>query len=170
VVLCTASAAGRKSLRTFQPEIVLVEEASQITEQTCLISIMRNYSNFIKVILSGDKRQLPPTVLSAGQNGYYNAAPKILTTPIQGLHIPPPGCSHTSGGCEKQPPIGDTLATHTIRDLYPLSCLRCFLGTIQCVKFKGDCNRDRLLSKIRLSVPNRIQPTISGFVEPPLGH
>lgn len=73
VVLCTASNAGRKSLRTFQPEIVLVEDASPITEQTSLISIMRNYSNLTKVILSGDTRQLPPTVLSAGQNECYNA-------------------------------------------------------------------------------------------------
>ncbi|KAJ5805202.1 hypothetical protein N7474_011089 [Penicillium riverlandense] len=73
VVLCTASTAGRKSLCSFQPEIVLVEEASQITEQTCLIPIMRNYANLTKVILSGDKRQLPPIVLSAGQNECYNA-------------------------------------------------------------------------------------------------
>ncbi|KAJ5169045.1 uncharacterized protein N7482_004639 [Penicillium canariense] len=68
VVLCTASTTGRKSLRTFKPEIVLIEEASQIIETTCLIAIMRNYSKLQKVLLSGDRQQLPPTVISAGKN------------------------------------------------------------------------------------------------------
>ncbi|KAJ5800710.1 uncharacterized protein N7518_002778 [Penicillium psychrosexuale] len=68
VVLCTASTAGRKSLRTFKPQIVLIEEASQIIEPTCLIAVMRNYSKLQKVILSGDRQQLPPVVISAGKN------------------------------------------------------------------------------------------------------
>lgn len=53
-------------------------------------------------------------------------------------------------------PVSHRLATYSIRDLYPLSRPQCFPGTIQCVKFKRDRNQNRLLSKIRESVGNRI--------------
>ncbi|RWQ91668.1 ATP-dependent helicase NAM7, partial [Paecilomyces variotii] len=73
IILCTASTASRKSLRGFRPEFVLVEEASQMPESTCLNAISRYISNLKKVILSGDIAQLPPTVTSLHMNEAYSS-------------------------------------------------------------------------------------------------
>lgn len=53
-------------------------------------------------------------------------------------------------------PVSDTLATYSIRDLYPLSRPQCLPESIQCVKFTRDRDQNRLLSKIRQSVGNLI--------------
>ncbi|KAL4807017.1 hypothetical protein BDV18DRAFT_159239 [Aspergillus unguis] len=53
-------------------------------------------------------------------------------------------------------PVGDRLATHSIRDFYPLSRPQCLPESIQCVKFKRDRNQNRLLSNIRQSVGNLV--------------
>ncbi|KAJ9254366.1 hypothetical protein DTO207G8_3557 [Paecilomyces variotii] len=73
IILCTASTASRKSLRYFRPAFVLVEEASQIPESTCLNAISRYISSLRKVILSGDVAQLPPTVISLNMNEAYSS-------------------------------------------------------------------------------------------------
>ncbi|KAJ5826300.1 hypothetical protein N7474_003438 [Penicillium riverlandense] len=71
VVLCTASTAGRGILRTFKPAYVLVEEASQLSEAECLNGIMAGVPSLQKIVLSGDKQQLPPTVISKNRNECY---------------------------------------------------------------------------------------------------
>ncbi len=60
VVCSTNSTAGSDLLgdRTF--DVVVVDEATQATEPSCLIPITRGR----RVVLAGDHRQLPPTVLS----------------------------------------------------------------------------------------------------------
>ncbi|PYI04107.1 hypothetical protein BO78DRAFT_409358 [Aspergillus sclerotiicarbonarius CBS 121057] len=68
VVLCTASTAERKPLRSFKPEITIVEEATQISESICVSSLIRFYASLKKIILSGDTAQLPPTVTSVNKN------------------------------------------------------------------------------------------------------
>ncbi|KAL2701625.1 hypothetical protein AAEP93_005923 [Penicillium crustosum] len=68
VVFCTADTAGRHILRGFRPRFVLIEEASHISETTCLVPIMANYIGLKRVILSGDTAQLPPTVISRDEN------------------------------------------------------------------------------------------------------
>ncbi|KAJ6081056.1 hypothetical protein N7499_005930 [Penicillium canescens] len=68
VVFCTANTAGRHILRGFRPRFVLIEEASHISETTCLVPIMANYVGLERVILSGDTAQLPPTVISRNEN------------------------------------------------------------------------------------------------------
>ncbi|XRM47494.1 hypothetical protein ABZX51_010465 [Aspergillus tubingensis] len=73
IVLCTASTAGRKALRRFCPRIVIVEEATQITESTAISPLIRFYPSIRKVIMSGDIAQLPPTVTSVSQNEAYNS-------------------------------------------------------------------------------------------------
>ncbi|OQD93989.1 hypothetical protein PENSOL_c029G04512 [Penicillium solitum] len=72
VVLCTASTAGRRSLRNFKPAYLVVEEASQMAETHSLNPIMRNLNSLRKVILSGNTAQLPPTVISKGKNECFN--------------------------------------------------------------------------------------------------
>ncbi|KAI9038592.1 uncharacterized protein KD926_010637 [Aspergillus affinis] len=73
IILCTSSTAGRKALRGFAPEIILLEEATQITESVAVNSFIRYYRSAKKVILSGDVAQLPPTVTSFGKNEAYEA-------------------------------------------------------------------------------------------------
>lgn len=73
IVLCTASTAGRKTLSSLKPAYVIAEEASQMTEATCLNGIIRYYSSLKKVILSGDNAQLPPTVTSLNANEFFES-------------------------------------------------------------------------------------------------
>jgi regulator of nonsense transcripts 1 len=68
-IFCTASTAGRKALRWFQPNIILLEEASQLTDPEVLNAIIRFYQpKEFKVVISGDPKQLPPTVLALKKN------------------------------------------------------------------------------------------------------
>ncbi|KAE8138859.1 P-loop containing nucleoside triphosphate hydrolase protein [Aspergillus pseudotamarii] len=59
IVLCTASTAGRK-------------EASQLTEATAVNGIARYLGSVKKIVLSGDIRQLGPTVTSIYANEFYD--------------------------------------------------------------------------------------------------
>lgn len=72
LVFCTASTAGRKALRRFQPSYLIVEGASQMVESQTLNAIMPNYSSLKKVVLTGDLAQLAPTVLSVGNSECSN--------------------------------------------------------------------------------------------------
>lgn len=73
IILCTASTAGRKSLRYYKPTFVIVEEASQMTESVCLNGIIRSYATSKKVIMSGDVAQRPRTVCSVGRNECFES-------------------------------------------------------------------------------------------------
>ncbi|KAJ5213195.1 hypothetical protein N7449_000364 [Penicillium cf. viridicatum] len=74
----TAGESGESSLlwRFFTlnelPAYLVVEEASQMAETHSLNAIMRNLNSLRKVILSGDMAQLPPMVISKG-NECFNA-------------------------------------------------------------------------------------------------
>ncbi|OJJ71240.1 hypothetical protein ASPBRDRAFT_676287 [Aspergillus brasiliensis CBS 101740] len=88
IVLCTASTAGRKALKTFSPKIIIVEEATQISESTSVSPLIRFYPSVKKVVMSGDVAQLPPTVTSISQNEAYNSErlslfERFLTTGVR---------------------------------------------------------------------------------------
>jgi hypothetical protein len=108
IVLCTASTAGRKALRSFRPSYLIVEDASQMVESQALNGIMRNLNGLKKVILSGDTAQLPPTVTSRGSNECFNTEQlSLLERMIQTGHphtqlrtqyrMAPDVCKHVSG-------------------------------------------------------------------------
>ncbi|KNG81060.1 hypothetical protein ANOM_010962 [Aspergillus nomiae NRRL 13137] len=73
VVLCTASTAGRKLLRGFWPLTVLVEEASQLTETLTVNGIARILGSVKKAVLSGEIKQLGPTVPSRNADEFYDS-------------------------------------------------------------------------------------------------
>ncbi|KAF3481353.1 uncharacterized protein GIQ15_04112 [Arthroderma uncinatum] len=92
IIFCTASTASRKSLRGFKPAIVIVDEASQLTEATCLNGIVKYYSSLEKVVLSGDAAQLPPTVTSFNRNEFYESDKlslfeRLLKTGVPGVAL-----------------------------------------------------------------------------------
>lgn len=60
-VICTTnSGAGSDYLEGYSFDLVVIDEATQATEPSCLIPLVKSK----KVILAGDHKQLPPTVLS----------------------------------------------------------------------------------------------------------
>ena len=60
-VVCTTNAsAGSEVLQPFDFDVVVVDEATQSTEPSCLIPMVKGK----KWIMAGDHRQLPPTVMS----------------------------------------------------------------------------------------------------------
>lgn len=73
IIFCTASSAGRKSLWNYKPVCIVMEEASQMTETTCLNAMAKYYPSTQKIILSGDPNQLPPTVTSLARNECYES-------------------------------------------------------------------------------------------------
>lgn len=73
VVMCTASTAGRPGLRRFRPDILIIDEASQISEATCLNPMIRFYSSLKKIVLCGDTAQLPPTVTGLARNEFLES-------------------------------------------------------------------------------------------------
>jgi predicted DNA helicase len=67
-VICTTnSTAGSELLQNRDFDLVVIDEATQATEPSCLIPITHGK----KVVMAGDHRQLPPTVknLKAAENG-----------------------------------------------------------------------------------------------------
>lgn len=60
VVCATNSMAGSELLGDREFDVVVIDEATQATEPSCLIPIVR--AN--KLIMSGDHKQLPPTILN----------------------------------------------------------------------------------------------------------
>jgi len=60
-VICTTnSTAGSEALQEFEFDVVVIDEATQATEPSCLIPLVKGK----KLIMAGDHKQLPPTVLS----------------------------------------------------------------------------------------------------------
>ncbi|NPA79886.1 MAG: IGHMBP2 family helicase [Thermotogae bacterium] len=60
VVCATNSSAGSEMLRNFSFDVVFIDEATQSTEPSCLIPMVKGKT----WIMAGDHKQLPPTVLS----------------------------------------------------------------------------------------------------------
>ncbi len=66
VVCATNSSAGSDYLRAFEFDVVFLDEATQSTEPSSLIPMVKGR----KFILAGDHKQLPPTVLSEKAKPY----------------------------------------------------------------------------------------------------
>ena len=60
LIFATTSTAGSEILQGYDFDVVIIDEATQATEPSTLIAIVKGK----KVILAGDHKQLPPTVLS----------------------------------------------------------------------------------------------------------
>ncbi|GAB6065216.1 IGHMBP2 family helicase [Aquifex pyrophilus] len=60
VVCTTNSTAGSEILEGYTFDVVVIDEATQATEPSCLIPLVKGK----KLIMAGDHKQLPPTVLS----------------------------------------------------------------------------------------------------------
>ncbi len=60
VVCCTNSTAGSEALQAFSFDLVAIDEATQATEPSCLVPLVKGK----KLLMAGDHKQLPPTVLS----------------------------------------------------------------------------------------------------------
>lgn len=67
VVVTTCAAAGRDALREARFPFVLVDEATQATEPDALVALAVGGGAVVRqLVLAGDHHQLPPTVLSDG--------------------------------------------------------------------------------------------------------
>ena len=64
VVCSTNSTAASEALQGKRFDVCVIDEATQATEPSCLIPIMKSK----KVILAGDHKQLPPTILNEKAN------------------------------------------------------------------------------------------------------
>ncbi|KII91711.1 hypothetical protein PLICRDRAFT_173519 [Plicaturopsis crispa FD-325 SS-3] len=83
VVLATCHSTGGWQLRDLKFDVVLIDEATQALEAVCWIPIFKAK----KLILAGDPRQLPPTILSLDQKKKGDGKAKSK---------PPPGKSSQS--------------------------------------------------------------------------
>lgn len=68
VILCTNSGAAQSMLEGWEFDLVLIDEATQSTESSAMIPAVKGK----RLILLGDHKQLPPTVISqeADENGF----------------------------------------------------------------------------------------------------
>lgn len=84
VVCTTNSTAGSELLENEDFDVVVIDEATQSTEPSCLISM----SHGGKVILAGDHKQLPPTILNqeAKENGLEETLFERMID-VHGSHI-----------------------------------------------------------------------------------
>lgn len=64
IVLATCHSSGGRQLRYHDFDVVIIDEATQALEAVCWIPIFKAK----KLILAGDPMQLPPTILSIGNN------------------------------------------------------------------------------------------------------
>ncbi|MFB6116183.1 MAG: IGHMBP2 family helicase, partial [Candidatus Nanosalina sp.] len=69
VVLSTNSTAGSELMQGKEFDIVVIDEATQSTEPSCMIPITKTS----KVVMAGDHRQLPPTVKSQEAQEFENS-------------------------------------------------------------------------------------------------
>ncbi|KAJ3482418.1 hypothetical protein NLI96_g6993 [Meripilus lineatus] len=88
VVLATCHSAGGRQLRNQSFDVAIIDEATQALEAVCWIPIFKTK----KLILAGDPKQLPPTILSdnikrkkdskiAGKSSGSQSKPQIVTKP-----------------------------------------------------------------------------------------
>jgi predicted DNA helicase len=77
-VICTTnSTAGSELMEDREFELVVIDEATQATEPSCLVPI----THAKKVVMAGDHQQLPPTVknMKAAEKGFKNSLFERLT-------------------------------------------------------------------------------------------
>ncbi|EIM87529.1 P-loop containing nucleoside triphosphate hydrolase protein [Stereum hirsutum FP-91666 SS1] len=72
VVLATCHSAGGRQLWNQKFDVVIIDEATQALEAVCWIPIFKAS----KLILAGDPKQLPPTILSLDKSGKEKKADK----------------------------------------------------------------------------------------------
>ncbi|KAI0321507.1 P-loop containing nucleoside triphosphate hydrolase protein [Amylostereum chailletii] len=77
VVLATCHSAGGRQLRNQRFDVVIIDEATQAVEAVCWIPILK--AN--KLILAGDPKQLPPTILSLDKSRKEKTASKDDSKP-----------------------------------------------------------------------------------------
>ncbi|KAF7800225.1 hypothetical protein EIP86_011472 [Pleurotus ostreatoroseus] len=87
VVLATCHTSGGRQLRNQEFDVLIIDEATQAMEAVCWIPVFKAK----KLILAGDPKQLPPTILSIDK---HERKPKV------NAKQPPP---KTKGKKEKQP-------------------------------------------------------------------
>lgn len=63
VIVATNSMAGSEILKGWEFDVIVIDEGSQAMEPSCLIPIVKGR----KLIMAGDHKQLPPTVLSENE-------------------------------------------------------------------------------------------------------
>jgi hypothetical protein len=68
IIFCAAQTAGCRVMKSFRAHRVLIEEAAQLDEPSCLNTFVRSYKTLRKVIWSGDALRLSPTILSERLN------------------------------------------------------------------------------------------------------
>lgn len=68
IVFVTAQTAGRRILKSFRAQRVIIEEAGQLDEANSVNAFIRSFSTLRKVIWTGDPAQLPPSVLGYNRN------------------------------------------------------------------------------------------------------
>ena len=125
VVCSTNSTAGSELLAGWTFDVVVVDEATQATEPSCLVPLARGR----RFVLAGDHRQLPPTVLSreAEEEGLARSLFERLAGDGEGSLVEMlriqyrmherimafPGRTFYDGRLEAHPSVRD----HTLRDL-----------------------------------------------------
>lgn len=82
VVVATNSTAGTELIKNEEFDVAVIDEATQATEPSCLIPI----AHVDKVIMAGDHKQLPPTILS--QEAKNKGLEKSLFERMLHLHGP----------------------------------------------------------------------------------
>ncbi len=65
VICATNSTAGSELLQDFHFDTIFIDEATQSTEPSCLIPLVKGR----KLVMAGDHKQLPPTVMSMEARG-----------------------------------------------------------------------------------------------------
>ncbi|THH27192.1 hypothetical protein EUX98_g6997 [Antrodiella citrinella] len=79
IVLATCHSAGGRQLRYENFDVVIIDEATQAFEAVCWIPILKAK----KLILAGDPKQLPPTVLAVSKRKKKDSkvVPKVVQAP-----------------------------------------------------------------------------------------
>ena len=67
VVACTLSAAGSDSLRAFEFDALVVDEAAQSAESATLAPLLRRADRVKRVVLAGDHKQLPAVAFARSE-------------------------------------------------------------------------------------------------------
>ncbi|KAH9962122.1 P-loop containing nucleoside triphosphate hydrolase protein [Russula dissimulans] len=83
VVLATCHSSGGHQLRAEEFDVVIIDEATQALEAVCWIPIFKAK----KVILAGDPKQLPPTILSIVASNDFASRSHRPTASSTGAHM-----------------------------------------------------------------------------------
>lgn len=109
VVLSTCHSSGGHQLHNQEFDVVIIDEATQALEAVCWVPIFKAK----KLILAGDPKQLPPTVLSLRGHvslDQYSLASKVdvpTSTSGNGVPLPRPNEAPGADDCENEPGPGN---------------------------------------------------------------